>query len=99
MLKESLRAAAKSPMALEEERSSAAQELRRAIDCLMSSAELQDVAPGILEMLAAGAVHFSLPSNSVFAANCLLAFRLLPKYAREARKGASSGNTRILNFT
>ena len=69
MLKESRRAAAKSPMALEEERSSAAQELRRAIDCLMSSAELRDVAPGILEMLAAGAVHFSLPAGDLLFAS------------------------------
>jgi NTE family protein len=56
-------------MALEEEQSSAAQELRRAIDCLMSSAELQDVAPGILEMLAAGAVHFSLPAGDLLFAS------------------------------
>jgi NTE family protein len=69
MLKESRRAAAKSPMALEEERSSAAQELRRAIDCLISSAELRDVAPGILEMLAAGAVHFSLPAGDLLFAS------------------------------
>ena len=56
-------------MALEEEQSSAAQELRRAIDCLVSCAELQDVAPGILEMLAAGAVHFSLPAGDLLFAS------------------------------
>jgi len=32
-------------MALDEEQSTAAQELRRAVDCLQSSAELDDVAP------------------------------------------------------
>ena len=69
MLKEPPRAAAKSPMALEEEQSSAAQELRRAIDCLMSSAELQGVARTTLEMLAAGAVHFSLPAGDLLFAS------------------------------
>jgi NTE family protein len=58
-------------MALEEEQSSAAQELRRAIDCLTSSADLEDVPPAILEALAAGAVHFSLPAGDVlFEAGC-----------------------------
>jgi NTE family protein len=52
-------------MALEEEQSSAAQELRRAIDCLKSSADLEDVAPTALETLAAGAVHFSLPAGDL----------------------------------
>ena len=56
-------------MALEEERSSAAQEVRRAIDCLLSSAELQNVAPAALEMLAAGAVHFSLPAGDLLFAS------------------------------
>jgi len=52
-------------MALEEERSSAAQELRRAIDCLRGSADLTDLAPAALEALAAGAVHFSLPAGDL----------------------------------
>lgn len=52
-------------MALEEEQSSAAEELRRAIDCLSSNAELKGVAPATLEALAAGAVHFSLPAGEL----------------------------------
>jgi NTE family protein len=52
-------------MALEEEQSSSADELRRAIDCLKSSAELEDVTPAALEALAAGAVHFSLPAGDL----------------------------------
>jgi NTE family protein len=52
-------------MALEEEQSSAAQELRRAIDCLKSSADLEGVDPTALETLAAGAVHFSLPAGDL----------------------------------
>ncbi len=52
-------------MALDEEQSTAAQELRRAIDCLQSSAELDGVAPSTLEALAAGAVHFSLPAGDL----------------------------------
>jgi NTE family protein len=52
-------------MALDEEQSSSAEELRRAIDCLRSSAELKDVAPRALEALAAGAVHFSLPAGDL----------------------------------
>jgi NTE family protein len=52
-------------MALEEEQSSAAQELRRAIDCLKSSADLEGVDPTALETLAAGAIHFSLPAGDL----------------------------------
>jgi NTE family protein len=52
-------------MALDEEQSSAAQELRRAIDCLRDCADLADVDPATLEALAAGAVHFSLPAGSL----------------------------------
>ena len=47
-------------MALDEEQSSAAHEMRRAIDCLRDCAD-----PATLEALAAGAVHFSLPAGSV----------------------------------
>lgn len=52
-------------MALEEEPSGAPQELRRAIDCLESSIDLEDVPKTALEALAAGAVHFSLPAGDV----------------------------------
>ncbi len=52
-------------MALEEEQSSAALELRRAIDCLYTSADLKGVPPPALEALAAGAVHFSLPAGDL----------------------------------
>jgi len=52
-------------MALDEEQSSAAQEMRRAIDCLRDCADLAEVDPATLEALAAGAVHFSLPAGSV----------------------------------
>jgi NTE family protein len=52
-------------MALEEEPSGAPQELRRAIDCLESSLDLEDVPKIALEALAAGAVHFSLPAGDV----------------------------------
>jgi NTE family protein len=52
-------------MALEEEPSSATQELRRAIDCLRTSADLKDVPAAALEALAAGAVHFSLPAGDL----------------------------------
>jgi NTE family protein len=52
-------------MALDEEQSSAAQEMRRAIDCLRDCADLADVDPATLEALAAGAVHFSLPAGSL----------------------------------
>jgi NTE family protein len=54
-------------MALDEERSSAAHEMRRAIDCLRDCADLALVDSATLEVLAAGAVHFSLPAgNSLF---------------------------------
>ncbi|HMK87665.1 MAG TPA: patatin-like phospholipase family protein [Steroidobacteraceae bacterium] len=52
-------------MALEEEPSSAVQELRRAIDCLESSDDLRGVPAAALEALAVGAVHFSLPAGDV----------------------------------
>src|ERR1700730_16593561 len=52
-------------MALDEEQSSAAQEMRRAIDCLRDCADLTEVDPATLEALGAGAVHFSLPAGSV----------------------------------
>src|SRR5580692_7633290 len=51
-------------MALEEEPSSS-RELRRAIDCLASSADLKDVPMAALVALADGAVHFSLPAGEV----------------------------------
>ena len=52
-------------MALDEEQSSAAHEMRRAIDCLFDCADLAEVDPATLEALAAGAVHFSLPAGSL----------------------------------
>jgi NTE family protein len=52
-------------MALDEEQSSAAHEMRRAIDCLRDCAGLAEVDPATLEALAAGAVHFSLPAGSL----------------------------------
>ncbi|HTV97127.1 MAG TPA: patatin-like phospholipase family protein [Steroidobacteraceae bacterium] len=52
-------------MALEEEPSGAAQELRRAIDCLESSVDLKNMPAAALQALAAGAVHFSLPAGEV----------------------------------
>ncbi len=52
-------------MALEEEPSGALQELRRAIDCLESSIDLEDLPEAALKALAAGAVHFSLPAGDV----------------------------------
>jgi NTE family protein len=51
-------------MALEEEKSSESQEMRRAIDCLRESATLAGVDNSTLEALAAGAVQFSLPAGS-----------------------------------
>ena len=39
--------------------------MRRAIDCLRGSADLRDLAPAALEVLAAGAVHFSLPAGDL----------------------------------
>ena len=52
-------------MALDEEQSSAAHEMRRAIDCLRDCADLALVDSATLEVLAAGAVHFSLPAGSL----------------------------------
>jgi NTE family protein len=52
-------------MALDEEQSSAAHEMRRAIDCLRDCADIADVDPETLEALAAGAVHFSLPAGNL----------------------------------
>jgi NTE family protein len=52
-------------MALDEEQSSAAHEMRRAIDCLRDCADLAEVDPATLEALAAGAVQFSLPAGSL----------------------------------
>jgi NTE family protein len=52
-------------MALDEEQSGASHELRRAIDCLRDCADLAGVDAASLEVLAAGAVHFSLPAGSV----------------------------------
>src|ERR1700680_4736881 len=52
-------------MALDEEQSSAAHEIRRAIDCLRECADLTGIDPATLEALAAGAVHFSLPAGSL----------------------------------
>jgi NTE family protein len=52
-------------MALDEEQSSASHEMRRAIDCLRDCADLAEVDSASLEVLAAGAVHFSLPAGSV----------------------------------
>lgn len=52
-------------MALDEEQSGAAQEMRRAIDCLRECADLAEVDAATLEALAAGAVHFSLPAGSL----------------------------------
>lgn len=52
-------------MALEEELPDAQQELRRAIDCLEGSADLKNVPLAALEVLAAGAIHFSLPAGNV----------------------------------
>jgi NTE family protein len=54
-------------MALDEELSSGAHEMRRAIDCLRDCADLALVDSATLEALAAGAVHFSLPAgNTLF---------------------------------
>jgi NTE family protein len=52
-------------MALDEEQSGAAHEMRRAIDCLRDCADLAEVDSATLEALAAGAVHFSLPAGSL----------------------------------
>ncbi len=50
-------------MALDEERSSDAREVPRAIDWLRECADLAGVDPAALEALAAAAVHFSLPAG------------------------------------
>jgi NTE family protein len=52
-------------MALDEEQSSAAHEMRRAIDCLRDCADLAEVDAATLEALAEGAVHFSLPAGNL----------------------------------
>ncbi len=50
-------------MALEEEQSSTMQEMRAAIDCLRSCADLTLVEASVLDDLAAGSAHFSLPAG------------------------------------
>jgi NTE family protein len=52
-------------MALDEEQSGAAHEMRRAIDCLRDCTDLALVDSETLEALSTGAVHFSLPAGSV----------------------------------
>jgi NTE family protein len=52
-------------MALDEEQSSAAHEMRRAIDCLRDCPALAELDPATMEALAACAVHFSLPAGSL----------------------------------
>jgi len=52
-----------SGMALEEEPSSAVQEMRPAVDCMRNCADLAGVDSLTLEELAAGAAHFSLPAG------------------------------------
>jgi NTE family protein len=52
-------------MALDEEQSSAEQEMRRALDCLRDCGDLLEVDSSSVEALAAGAVHFCLPAGSV----------------------------------
>ncbi|HWJ36456.1 MAG TPA: patatin-like phospholipase family protein [Steroidobacteraceae bacterium] len=51
-------------MALEEEPSSAGQEMRPAVDCMRNCADLAGVDASTLDQLAAGAMHFSLPAGS-----------------------------------
>ena len=65
MLKNGPLAAVKPSMALEEELPDDRQELRRSIDCLEGSADLKDVPLVVLQTLAAGAVHFSVPAGNV----------------------------------
>jgi NTE family protein len=50
-------------MALDEEQSSVAHEMHRAIDWLRQCADLAGVDPGALEALGVAAVHFSLPAG------------------------------------
>jgi len=52
-------------MALDEEQSGAAHDMRRAIDCLRDCADLAEVDAATLEALADGAVHFSLPAGNL----------------------------------
>jgi NTE family protein len=52
-------------MALDDEQSSAAHDMRRAIDCLRECADLAEVDAATLEALAEGAVHFSLPAGNL----------------------------------
>jgi NTE family protein len=52
-------------MALDEEQSGAAHDMRRAIDCLRDCADLAEVDAATLETLADGAVHFSLPAGNL----------------------------------
>jgi NTE family protein len=52
-------------MALDEEQSGAAHEMRRAIDCLQDCTDLALVDLETIETLSVGAVHFSLPAGSV----------------------------------
>ena len=52
-------------MALDEEQSGAAHEMRRAIDCFRDCTDLALVDSATLEALSADAVHFSLPAGSV----------------------------------
>src|SRR5580692_12465359 len=52
-------------MALDEEQSGAAHEMRRAIDCLRDCTDLALVDFETLEALSIGAVHFSLPAGSM----------------------------------
>jgi len=52
-------------MALDEEQSSAAHDMRRAIDCLRDCADLAEVDAATLQTLADGAVHFSLPAGNL----------------------------------
>ena len=52
-------------MALDEEQSSAALDPGRAIDWLSNCMDLSDVDAAALELLAAGAIHFSLPAGTL----------------------------------
>jgi NTE family protein len=52
-------------MALDEELSGTAQELRQAIDCFRDCADLTGVDPAALEALSTGAIHFSLPAGNL----------------------------------
>jgi NTE family protein len=52
-------------MALDEEQTGAAHDMRRAVDCLRDCADLAEVDAATLEALAEGAVHFSLPAGNL----------------------------------